>query len=55
VYTLHAAGLYVADLMNKEQNSFAAKIKINATNQTCPTNVMAIFVGERKSGVGGTR
>jgi hypothetical protein len=26
------------------------KIKINATNQTCPTDVMAICVGGRKIG-----
>jgi hypothetical protein len=28
------------------------KIKINATNQTCPTDVLDIFMGGRKIGVG---
>jgi len=29
------------------------KIKINATNQTCPADVLAIFMGGRKMGGGG--
>jgi len=28
------------------------KIKINATNQTCPADVLAIFMGGRKMGWG---
>lgn len=28
------------------------KIKINATNQTCPADVLAIFMGGRKIGEG---
>jgi hypothetical protein len=36
--------------MNKEKYSFSMKIKINATNQTCPTDMLAIFMDGRKIG-----
>jgi len=34
------------------RDSFGMKIKINATNQTCPADVLAIFMGGRKIGEG---